>query len=43
MGYFEIIPNWEQCDKCQKRIAITEGTYTKVDELRVFFSCKVCK
>lgn len=43
MGYVEIIPNWEQCDKCQKRVSIAEGTYTQVDGLRIFFSCKECK
>jgi hypothetical protein len=43
MGYVQIIHNWEECDKCGKRIDIREGTYTQVDGLRIFFSCKVCQ
>lgn len=43
MGYVEIIPQWDQCDKCDKRIPISEGSYTKADGQAIFFSCKVCK
>lgn len=43
MGYVEIIHQWDECDKCARRIPITEGNYTRADGLALIFTCEACK
>ena len=43
MGYFEIIADWETCDKCEKPKAKIEGAFEYQDGLPILWFCGECK